>query len=171
MRPDALRPLCFLRCSTSWRCGALLVTPSKLLTDMNLRPGLVGLYFFVGISYTPSKRPSIFWPAPRVTIAFFQSGLWPSTRVCPRERRRFLPRTLIVLTSMTVIFWSANASSSARRIWIFVADGWQRNTYRPDAIDAYDFSLMTGRTRPCSKARPALMRTPPRWARWRPGGP
>src|ERR1700733_1968258 len=48
MRPDALRPLCFLRCSTSWRCGALLVTPSKLLTDMNRRPGLVGLYFLVG---------------------------------------------------------------------------------------------------------------------------
>jgi len=35
------------------------------------------------MAYTPSKRPSIFWPAPRVTIAFFQSGLCPSTRVWP----------------------------------------------------------------------------------------
>src|ERR1700722_11726148 len=49
MRPDALRPLCFLRGSTSPRCGAALVTPSKSLTDMKRRPGLVGLYFFVGI--------------------------------------------------------------------------------------------------------------------------
>src|SRR5437588_6313884 len=50
MRPPTLRPLCFLRCSSSDFSGSGRVTSWKLLTDMNRRPGLVGLYFLVGIA-------------------------------------------------------------------------------------------------------------------------
>src|SRR5258708_15179285 len=48
-RPLTLRPLCFLRCCTSDFSGSLRVTSSKVDTDMKRRPGLVGLYFLIGI--------------------------------------------------------------------------------------------------------------------------
>src|SRR5579859_6897289 len=124
MLPLLLRPDCFGRCLVSFRSGVARVTSSKLLTDMNRRPGLVGLYFLTGITpyspwssagqfrsahgrrddYTPSNSPSIFWPGASVTIAFFHDGLCPVKRVCPRARRRVLPVTLTVLTATTLIF-------------------------------------------------------------------
>jgi len=56
------------------------VTSSKPEIDMKRRPGLVGLNFLIGILffYRLPKRPSIFCPAPRVTMAFFQSAVWPT---------------------------------------------------------------------------------------------
>src|SRR5262249_27124478 len=78
------------------------------------------------LSHTPSKRPWIDCLAFRVTMAFFQSGLRPSTRVLPRLRRRTLPRTLMVFTATTSIFWSENRSSMACLISILLASGRQR---------------------------------------------
>src|SRR5215472_2432616 len=52
-----------------------------------------------GLIYTPPNRPSSFWPASRVTIAFFQSEVRPVT---PRRPVRLtFPRMRIVLTATT----------------------------------------------------------------------
>src|SRR5579864_3634657 len=54
MLPLLLRPDCFGRCLVSFRSGVARVTSSKLLTDMNRRPGLVGLYFLTGTTLSPT---------------------------------------------------------------------------------------------------------------------
>src|SRR5262249_22944977 len=52
-----------------------------------------------GLIYTPPNRPSSFWPASTVTIAFFQSQVRP---VPPRRPVRLtFPRMRIVLTATT----------------------------------------------------------------------
>src|SRR5215467_2872464 len=54
-----------------------------------------------GLIYTPPNRPSSFWPASRVTIAFFQSEVRPVT---PRRPVRLtLPRIRMVLTATTLM--------------------------------------------------------------------
>src|SRR6266571_4172450 len=71
---------------------------------------------------TDPKSPSIFWPAPSVTIAFFQSVVRPTAPVpVRRNARRFLPRIVTVLIRLTSMFCDSYCSSSAFLISVFDA--------------------------------------------------
>src|SRR5690242_9844827 len=109
--------------------------------------------------YTPSKN-SIFWPGARVTMAFRQSGVWPTIR--PRRVPRFfsLPFEVSTLTATTVTFSLLYSSSTAALIWILFAFSWTANVYLPRPDSSMDFSEITGR-RMTSAAVRALTRTPP----------
>src|SRR5579871_4509159 len=50
IRPLLLRPAVFFSGSVSERSGRVLVTSSKVATDMPRRPGEVGLYVLTGIT-------------------------------------------------------------------------------------------------------------------------
>src|SRR5207302_6826293 len=63
---------------------------------------------------TLPNSPSIFWPSPSLTIAFFQSVVrptWPEPM--RRKLRRFLPRIVTVLISLTWMPCDSYCSSSA----------------------------------------------------------
>src|ERR671931_341809 len=121
-RPARLRPL-----ARSDFSGRLLVTSSKPETDAPRRPGVVGLYFLLGIltlriRYFVSKI-SIESPAAKVTTARFWSARRPVTY---RERLTF-PLRVMVLTPTTwtfQIFWIASLIS------VLLASGCTRKVYR-----------------------------------------
>ena len=50
MRPWTFRPAFFVSGSVRLFSGSDFVTSSKVETDMNRRPGLVGLYFLTGMA-------------------------------------------------------------------------------------------------------------------------
>src|SRR5256885_16027372 len=93
MRPWLFRPAWVGIDSIRVFSGVSVVISSNPEMVMKRRPGLVGLNFLTGIGvvYTLPKRPSIFWPSPRVTMAFFHSVVRP-TGPMRRQLRRFLPR-------------------------------------------------------------------------------
>src|SRR6266571_2677884 len=71
---------------------------------------------------TDPNSPSIFWPSPRVTIAFFQSVVrptWPEPM--RRKLRRFLPRIVTVLMSLTWMPCDSYCSSRAFLISVLEA--------------------------------------------------
>src|SRR5260370_13607578 len=103
---------------------------------MDLLRGLVGVNFLSGIVYTLPNSPSIFWPSPSVTMAFFQLAVWP-TGPMRRRLRRLLPRIETVLTSLTLIPWASYWSSSAFLISVLLADFATLNAYRPWAYSWY----------------------------------
>src|SRR6266849_976341 len=114
MRPWLLRPACVGSDSTSVFSGSSVVISSKPEIAMKRRPGLVGLNFLIGMVflYTLPKRPSIFWPSPSVTMAFFQADVCP-TEPLRRGLRLVLPRRATVLTSLTL--WRCSREASAGR--------------------------------------------------------
>src|SRR4029077_19817654 len=79
---------------------------------------------------TLPKSPSIFWPSPSVTMAFFQPAVWPTGPI-RRRLRRVLPRMDTVFTSLTLIPWDSYWSSRAFLISVLVADFATLNVYRP----------------------------------------
>src|SRR5260370_39764853 len=80
--------------------------------------------------YTLPNSPSIFWPSPSVTMAFFQLAVWP-TGPMRRRLRRLLPRIETVLTSLTLIPWASYWSSRAVLISVLLSDFATLNVYRP----------------------------------------
>src|SRR6267378_2963229 len=59
MRPWLLRPACVGRDSSRVFSGSSVVTSSKPETDMNRRPGLVGLYFLIGIFLSDAPEQAV----------------------------------------------------------------------------------------------------------------
>src|SRR4029077_17676245 len=80
--------------------------------------------------YTLPNNPSIFWPGPRVTIAFFHSAVWP---IDPMRRllRGACPLMVTVFTSRTLIPCAWYCSSRAFLMSVLEACGATRNVYRP----------------------------------------
>src|SRR2546421_636776 len=82
--------------------------------------------------YTLPNRPSIFWPSPSLTMAFFQSVVRPTfPEPVRRKLRRFLPRMVTVLISRTLMFWASYCSSRAFLISVLLAVDETLKVYRP----------------------------------------
>src|SRR6266851_9590564 len=76
-------------------------------------------------------------------MAFFQPEVWPTAPI-RRRLRRFLPRMVTVLTSLTRMPWASYWSSRAFLISVLVAVRATLNVYRPWVYSRYVRSVMTG---------------------------
>src|SRR5712691_9520643 len=154
MRPWLLRPACVGRDSTRVFSGSSVVISSKPEIAMKRRPGLVGLNFLIGMVffYTLPNKPSIFWPSPSVTMAFFQAEVWP-TGPMRRRLRLVLPRMLTVLTSLTRMPWASYCSSTDLRLPVLVAARAPLNVYRPCVYGLFLRQVRTGPMPVCEAPR------------------
>src|ERR687888_344236 len=100
MRPELLRPARLRPLASSDFSGRPRVISSKPETDAPRRPGVVGLYFRVGISTYFVSKISMESPDASVTTARFWSARRPVTY---RDRFTF-PFRFMVLTPTTWTF-------------------------------------------------------------------
>ena len=136
IRPWLFRPALDLSRFLKFRGDFFLVRPLKSVTDICLRPGDVGLYFFI-MRCNPYKT-SILSPAFRVIIAFLIPDLW--LFLAPHFFR--LPFCWMVRTETTP---TENRRTASSLIAFLVAPSLTIKVYLPSFDWSVAFSLRRGR--------------------------